>query len=48
MQSEIPSKPKGLPGAKVATAAELVNYQEGDCQPRNSQDANWECDILRV
>lgn len=29
MQSESPSKTKGLPGAKVATAAALVNYQEG-------------------
>ena len=29
MKSESPSKPKGLPGAQVATAAELVNYQEG-------------------
>ena len=29
MNSESPSKPKGLPGAQVATAAELVNYQKG-------------------
>jgi quercetin dioxygenase-like cupin family protein len=29
MQPEIPSKPKGLPGAEVAKAAELVNYQDG-------------------
>ncbi|HUS09646.1 MAG TPA: cupin domain-containing protein [Pyrinomonadaceae bacterium] len=29
MKSASPSKPKGLPGAQVATAAELVNYQEG-------------------
>ena len=29
MKSESPSKPKGLPGAQVATATELVNYQEG-------------------
>jgi quercetin dioxygenase-like cupin family protein len=29
MNSENQSKPKGLPGAQVATAAELVNYQEG-------------------
>ena len=29
MQSETPSKPKGLPGAEVTTAAELVNYQDG-------------------
>ena len=28
MQPEIPSKPKGLPGAEVAKAAELVNYQD--------------------
>jgi len=29
MKSETPSKPKGLPGAEVTTAAELVNYQDG-------------------
>ena len=29
MQSESPSKPKGLPGGEVTTAAELVNYQDG-------------------
>src|SRR5450756_294858 len=29
MQPETPSKPKGLSGAKVAKAAELVNYQDG-------------------
>jgi len=29
MQSETPSKPRGLPGAEVTTAAELVNYQDG-------------------
>ncbi len=29
MQPEIPSKPKGLPGAQVAKAGELVNYQDG-------------------
>jgi len=29
MQSEIPSKPKGLPGAKVTTVAELVDHQDG-------------------
>ena len=29
MKSETPSKPKGLPGAEVAKAAELVNYQDG-------------------
>ena len=29
MNSESPSKPKGLAGAQVAIAADLVNYQEG-------------------
>jgi len=29
MQQETPSKPKGLPGAQVAKAGELVNYQDG-------------------
>ena len=29
MQEQIPPKPKGLPGAQVAKAAELVNYQDG-------------------
>ena len=29
MKPETPSKPKGLPGAQVAKAAELVNYQDG-------------------
>lgn len=29
MKPEIPSKPKGLPGAQVANALELVNYQDG-------------------
>lgn len=29
MQPEMPSKIKGLPGAEVAKATELVNYQEG-------------------
>ena len=29
MQPETESKPRGLSGAEVATAAELVNYQEG-------------------
>lgn len=29
MQEDIPSKPKGLPGAQVAKAIELVNYQDG-------------------
>src|ERR1035437_7698419 len=34
MQPETPSKPKGLPGAKVAKAAELVNYQDGSIVSR--------------
>src|SRR5450756_3250572 len=29
MKPETPSKPKGLPGAQVTKAAELVNYQDG-------------------
>jgi quercetin dioxygenase-like cupin family protein len=29
MQAETASKPRGLPSAEVAKAAELVNYQEG-------------------
>lgn len=29
MQPKLPSNPKGLPGAQVAKAAELVNYQDG-------------------
>ena len=29
MKPETPSKPKGLPGAEVARAAELVSYQDG-------------------
>jgi quercetin dioxygenase-like cupin family protein len=29
LKPETPSKPKGLPGAQVAKAAELVNYQDG-------------------
>ena len=29
MKPETPSKPKGLAGAEVAKAAEMVNYQEG-------------------
>ena len=29
MREDIPSKPKGLPGAQVAKATELVNYQDG-------------------
>jgi len=34
MQPEIPSKPKGIPAAEVAKAAELVNYQEGSVVSR--------------
>jgi quercetin dioxygenase-like cupin family protein len=29
MQPKPPAKPKGLPGAQVAKAPELVNYQDG-------------------
>ena len=29
MKPETPSKPKGLPGAQVAKALELVSYQDG-------------------
>jgi len=29
MPQDIPSKPKGLPGAQAARAAELVSYQDG-------------------
>jgi quercetin dioxygenase-like cupin family protein len=29
MKPETPSKPKGLPGAQVARAPELVSYQDG-------------------
>ncbi len=29
MQTETPSKAKGLPGGEVTKAAELVNYQDG-------------------
>jgi quercetin dioxygenase-like cupin family protein len=29
MKNETPPKPKGLQGAQVATAAELVSYQDG-------------------
>ena len=29
MQPSSPSKPKGLPGAQVAKAHDLVNYQDG-------------------
>jgi quercetin dioxygenase-like cupin family protein len=34
MQSETPSKPKGLSGAEVAKAVELVNYQDGSIVSR--------------
>ena len=34
MKPEIPSKPKGLPGAEVAMAAELVSYQDGSIVSR--------------
>jgi quercetin dioxygenase-like cupin family protein len=34
MQPETPSKPKGLPGAEVAKAAGLVNYQDGSIVSR--------------
>ena len=34
MQPETPSKPKGLSGAEVAKAAELVNYQDGSIVSR--------------
>jgi quercetin dioxygenase-like cupin family protein len=34
MQPEIPSKPKGISGAEVANAAELVNYQDGSVVSR--------------
>jgi quercetin dioxygenase-like cupin family protein len=34
MQAEIPSKPKGLAGAEVAKADELVNYQDGSIVSR--------------
>jgi quercetin dioxygenase-like cupin family protein len=34
MQAETPSKPKGLPGAEVAKADQLVNYQEGSIVSR--------------
>jgi quercetin dioxygenase-like cupin family protein len=29
MKPETPANPKGLPGARVTKAAELVNYQDG-------------------
>jgi quercetin dioxygenase-like cupin family protein len=31
---DIPTQPKGLPGAQVAKAPELVNYQEGSVVSR--------------
>ncbi len=34
MQSETPSKPKGISVAEVAEAAGLVNYQEGSVVSR--------------
>lgn len=34
MQPEKPSKPKGLAGAEVAKADELVNYQDGSIVSR--------------
>lgn len=34
MRPEIPPKPKGLPPAEVANAAELVNYQDGSIVSR--------------
>jgi quercetin dioxygenase-like cupin family protein len=34
MQPETSSKPKGLAGAEVAKAAELVNYQDGSVVSR--------------
>jgi quercetin dioxygenase-like cupin family protein len=34
MQPETSSKPKGLSGAEVAKAAELVNYQDGSVVSR--------------
>jgi quercetin dioxygenase-like cupin family protein len=34
MQPETPSKPKGLSGAEVAKADELVNYQDGSIVSR--------------
>ena len=34
MKPETPSKPKGLPVAEVAKAAELVNYQDGSIVSR--------------
>ncbi len=34
MQPESSTKPKGLPGAQVANAAELVNYHDGSVVSR--------------
>ena len=34
MNPETPSKPKGISGAEVAAAAELVNYQDGSIVSR--------------
>ena len=34
MQPETPARPKGLPGAKAAKAAGLVNYQDGSIVSR--------------
>ena len=34
MKPETPSKPKGISGAEVAEAAELVNYQDGSIVSR--------------
>ena len=34
MESENPSKPKGLPGGEVTKAAEWVNYQDGSIVSR--------------
>jgi len=34
MPSETAAKPKGLPGAEIAKAAELVNYQDGSVVSR--------------
>jgi quercetin dioxygenase-like cupin family protein len=34
MPPETPSKPKGLPGAEVAEAVALVNYQDGSVVSR--------------
>ena len=34
MKPETPSKPKGLPGAEIAMATGLVNYQDGSIVSR--------------